>query len=55
MVSNFRFKLPNGAERSPNVAWIRRERWEALTPEQRRKFPPLHQILSSNSGQQQTI
>jgi len=35
------FKLPNGAERSPDVAWVRRERWEALTPEERRKFPPL--------------
>lgn len=35
------FKLPNGAERYPNAAWIQRERWEALTPEQRRKFPPI--------------
>lgn len=35
------FKLPNGAERSPDVAWVRQERWEALTPQQRRKFPPL--------------
>jgi len=35
------FKLPNGAERSPDAAWVRGDRWEALTPEQRRKFPPL--------------
>ncbi len=35
------FKLPNGASRSPDVAWIKKERWEALTPEQRRKFPPI--------------
>ncbi len=35
------FKLPNGADRSPDAAWIRRDRWEALTPEQRRKFPPI--------------
>ena len=35
------FKLPNGADRSPDAAWVRLERWEALTPEQRRKFPPL--------------
>lgn len=35
------FKLPNGANRSPDVAWIKRERWEVLTPEQRRKFPPI--------------
>ncbi len=35
------FKLPNGGDRSPDAAWIRRERWEALTPTQRRKFPPI--------------
>jgi Uma2 family endonuclease len=33
--------LPNGADRSPDAAWIRLERWEALTPEQRRRFPSL--------------
>jgi Uma2 family endonuclease len=27
--------------RSPDAAWLRRERWEALTREQRRKFVPL--------------
>ncbi|MDV2994953.1 MAG: hypothetical protein N4J56_004607 [Chroococcidiopsis sp. SAG 2025] len=35
------FKLPNGVDRSPDAAWVRLERWEALTPEQRQKFPPL--------------
>lgn len=35
------FKLPNGADRSPDAAWIKQERWEALTPDQRRKFPPI--------------
>jgi Uma2 family endonuclease len=35
------FKLPNGADRSPDAAWIQRQRWEALTVEQRRKFPPI--------------
>jgi Uma2 family endonuclease len=35
------FKLPNGADRSPDASWVRLEPWEALTPEQRRKFPPL--------------
>ncbi|PZD74790.1 hypothetical protein C1752_00923 [Acaryochloris thomasi RCC1774] len=35
------FKLPNGANRSPDVAWIRLERWNALTTEQRTKFPPI--------------
>ncbi len=35
------FKLPNGADRSPDVSWVSLERWNALTPEQRRRFPPL--------------
>ena len=35
------FVLPNGAQRSPDAAWVELSRWEALTPEQRRKFPPL--------------
>lgn len=35
------FILPNGAKRSPDAAWIKLERWEALTLEQRQKFPPL--------------
>lgn len=35
------FVLPNGAERAPDVAWVRRSRWEALTAEQRRTFAPL--------------
>jgi len=35
------FVLPNGAKRSPNVSWIRRDRWEALRPEERRGFSPI--------------
>ncbi len=35
------FVLPNGAKRSPDAAWVELSRWEALTPEQRKKFPPL--------------
>ncbi|KAM3101059.1 Uma2 family endonuclease [Phormidesmis sp. 146-12] len=35
------FKLPGGGDRSPDVAWGERSRWDALTPEQKRKFPPL--------------
>ncbi len=35
------FVLPNGAQRSPDAAWVELSRWEALTPEQRKKFPPL--------------
>ncbi len=35
------FKLPNGAERSPDASWVRKERWNALTLEQQQKFAPL--------------
>lgn len=35
------FTLPNGAIRSPDASWVSRERWQALTSEQRRGFAPL--------------
>lgn len=35
------FRLPNGGDRSPDASWVRRERWEALTPQQRKGFVPL--------------
>jgi Uma2 family endonuclease len=35
------FALPNGAQRSPDLAWVRNERWLALSEEQQEKFPPL--------------
>jgi Uma2 family endonuclease len=35
------FHLPNGADRSPDAAWVSQERWEALTPEERERFVPL--------------
>ncbi|MEB3159972.1 MAG: Uma2 family endonuclease [Synechocystis sp.] len=35
------FELPNGAYRSPDASWVRRERWEALTPDQKTTFAPL--------------
>ncbi len=35
------FKLSNGADRSPDAAWIKLERWDALTGEQKEKFPPI--------------
>ena len=36
------FTLPNGAKRSPDLAWIKRSRWEALTQEEQEEFPPLY-------------
>ena len=35
------FSLPNGAERSPDVAWVSLARWNALTPAEQDSFPPL--------------
>ena len=35
------FVLPNGARRSPDVSWIRLERWNALTLKEKEGFPPL--------------
>jgi Uma2 family endonuclease len=35
------FKLPNGADRSPDVSWVRQDRWDALTPVEKEKFPPI--------------
>jgi Uma2 family endonuclease len=35
------FKLPNGSDRSPDVAWIPLETWNQLTPAQQEKFLPL--------------
>nr|WP_084668997.1 Uma2 family endonuclease [Spirulina major] len=35
------FALPNGANRSPDAAWVRCDRWDALTPEQQDGFIPL--------------
>jgi len=35
------FRLPDGSVLSPDASALRLERWEALTPEQRRSFPPL--------------
>lgn len=35
------FKLPDGAKRSPDVSWVRREKLQQLTDEQKDKFLPL--------------
>ncbi|MEG4807410.1 Uma2 family endonuclease [Microcoleus sp. F8-D3] len=35
------FHLPNGADRSPDAAWVRQERWDGLTPKQKESFIPL--------------
>ncbi|MGB3693349.1 MAG: Uma2 family endonuclease [Spirulinaceae cyanobacterium] len=35
------FRLPNGANLSPDVSWIKQARWDKLTPQQKATFPPL--------------
>lgn len=35
------FKLPNGADRSPDAAWMHLSKWNSLTNEQKEKFPPI--------------
>lgn len=39
------FRLPNGAARSPDVTWVKRDRWESLTLEEQENFPHYVQIL----------
>jgi Uma2 family endonuclease len=35
------FTLPDGAILSPDASWIKRSRWEALTPEEQDAFAPI--------------
>ena len=39
--SSTAFALPNGARRGPDAAWIRWERWDKLTDEEKDRFPPI--------------
>lgn len=35
------YRLPNGATKGPDASWIRRDRWAALSPDDRRRFAPI--------------
>src|SRR5579862_9877060 len=35
------FSLPNGAIRSPDLAWVKAERWNLLTGDERQAFSPV--------------
>jgi Uma2 family endonuclease len=35
------FKLPSGSDRSPDASWVKLERWNALTDEEKKRFPPI--------------
>ncbi|NJL39933.1 MAG: Uma2 family endonuclease [Leptolyngbyaceae cyanobacterium SM1_4_3] len=39
--SNTGFTLPNGATHSPDASWIRLERWNALSNQQKASFAPI--------------
>ena len=32
------FLLPNGAVRAPDLSWVKREKWDTIPPEKRKKF-----------------
>jgi len=36
------FRLPKGGERSPDAAWVAKDRWEALSEEEQEGFVPLY-------------
>lgn len=35
------FTLPNGAVRSPDIAWVKKSRWKKLSTQSREQFPPI--------------
>jgi Uma2 family endonuclease len=53
------FKLPNGAERSPDASWVKMERWNALTQAEKERFAPLCpdfvvELMSPNDSAEKT-
>ncbi|AFZ03064.1 Uma2 family endonuclease [Calothrix sp. PCC 6303] len=53
------FTLPSGSDRSPDVSWVEKSRWDALTKEQKERFIPLCpdfviEILSPNDSLKKT-
>jgi Uma2 family endonuclease len=39
--SNAEFRLPNGADRSPDASWVLKSRWETIPEHESEKFPPI--------------
>jgi Uma2 family endonuclease len=57
--SNAEFRLPNGANRSPDASWVLKSRWEAISHSEREKFPPICpdfviEILSPSDNLEET-
>jgi Uma2 family endonuclease len=44
--SSTEFRLPSGAKRSPDVSWVIRARWEALTPDKGSASSPISRLCS---------
>ena len=54
------FTMPDGAILSPDLSWIRRDRWETLTPKQRETYAPIVpdvciELVSSSDRREATI
>ncbi|MEL4897586.1 Uma2 family endonuclease [Crocosphaera sp. Alani8] len=53
------FRLPNGAQRSPDASWVTMERWNNLTQDERERFAPLCpdfvvELISPNDSLEKT-
>jgi Uma2 family endonuclease len=53
------FKLPNGAERSPDASWVKMERWNTLTQAEKEGFAPrcpdfVVELMSSSDSTEKT-
>ena len=53
------FRLPNGAQRSPDASWVTMERWNNLTQEEKERFAPLCpdfvvELMSPNDSLEKT-
>jgi Uma2 family endonuclease len=49
------FKLPNGADRSPDVSWVSKERLEALNPDPAKFLPLAPDFVAELRSQSDTI
>ena len=49
--SNTMFVLPNSAKRMPDASWVRRDRWDALTPQQQDGYPRLGWLINPQDRQ----
>lgn len=39
--SSSMFAMPNGARRSPDASWVKREKWDSLTQREKESFAPI--------------